>query len=106
MFFFYALFSLLGGCMEVLDKVKKALRLKNSAFDDEISMLIESCYIDLLTSDAVINDITKKNELVQLAVINFVKSQFGLENKDASKYEKIYNSLKEKLKIVGDDIVF
>lgn len=83
----------------MLDIVKKALRLTHDMLDDEIQMQIDACLFDMETSGASV-DIN--NRLVQLAIITFVKSHFGLDNKNSSKYYRSYNSIKEKLKLVGE----
>lgn len=81
----------------MLDKVKLALRIKSSAFDDEINELIESAKLDLSISGVKTDDL--KNPLIIHAIKIYCKANFGLDNKDAEKYYKSYVLLKEHLSL-------
>ena len=59
----------------IFDKVKKALRLTTSSFDDEITDLIDAALSDLaLTGIAVDSD---DNPLLIRAVITYCRANFG-----------------------------
>lgn len=80
--------------MEFKDKVKLSLRVDNDIFDNEIEMLI-SAAVDDLISTGIKADLTE--DLVQTAVIMYVKALFGYDNKDSNKQMIVYDSIKRKL---------
>lgn len=79
---------------DLLNKVKTSLRLKNSAFDDEISDLISAAQSDLKNSginDEVVDSVD--DPLIIRAIIIYCHYNFGLENKDYERYSQMYHSL-------------
>lgn len=84
----------------MLDKIKKSLRIKNSAFDGEITDLIESAKLDLSISG--IKNVMETDPLVQRAITLYCKANFGLDNKDSEKYQNSYDLLKQHLALCGD----
>ncbi|SOC12833.1 uncharacterized phage protein (predicted DNA packaging) [Ureibacillus xyleni] len=84
----------------MLQKVKKALRISNNAFDDEIQDLIDGALADLFLSGVI--NFTNDDPLILRAVITYCKSHFGLENADSEKYGRSYDSLKNHLSLAGD----
>lgn len=84
----------------MLDKIKLALRIKSSAFDEEITDLIESAKLDL--SLAGVSKIDEKDPLIIQAIKTYCKANFGLDNKDSEKYQKSYDLLKQHLSLCGD----
>lgn len=84
----------------MLESIKLALRIKSSAFDDEINDLIESAIADLNISG--IKNIIKTDPLIVQAVKTYCKAHFGLDNKDSEKYQASYESLKQHLSLCGD----
>lgn len=84
----------------MLDKVKLALRIKNTKLDIEISDLIEACKIDLSISG--VKKIEETDPIIQRAIILYSKANFGLDNKNSEKYQKAYDLLKQSLKLCGD----
>lgn len=84
----------------MLDKVKKALRIKNKSIDSDIIDLIESAKLDLKISGVVkTND---EDPLIQQAIKTYCKANFGLDNKDSDKYQKSYDMLKQHLSLCGE----
>lgn len=75
----------------MLEKVKRALRIKSSAFDDEITDLIEAAQLDLQASGV---NVTIDDKLIQRAITIYCKAQFGLENPDSEKFTRSYEHLK------------
>jgi len=91
--------------MELLNKVKIALRVDTDVFDDEINLLIEAAKLDLKTS-GVEPDLT--DSIVNTAIVFYVKSNFGYDNLDSGKFLRSYNGIKHKLRNhsnyqIGDD---
>lgn len=84
----------------MLESIKLALRIKSSAFDEEIIELIESSKIDLKISG--ITNIKEDDPLVCQAIKTYCKANFGLDNKDSEKYQASYESLKQHLSLCGD----
>jgi hypothetical protein len=85
--------------MALLDDVKLALRMKNIAFDTEITPIIDACKIDLKL--AGVNIIVETDPLIQRAVVLYAKANFG-SNPDSEKYQKSYDLLKCSLAVAGD----
>lgn len=84
----------------MLDKVKLALRIKNTVLDAEITDLIEACKLDLSITGVKVIDET--DALIQRAIIVYCKANFGLDNADSDKYQKSYDLLKEHLSLCSD----
>lgn len=84
----------------MLASIKLALRIKSSAFDEEINELIESSKIDLQISG--ITKIKEEDPLIRQAIKTYCKANFGLDNKDREKYQSSYESLKQHLSLCGD----
>lgn len=84
----------------MLASIKLALRIKSSAFDEEITELIESSKIDLQISG--ITKIKEDDPLIRQAIKTYCKANFGLDNKDSEKYQSSYESLKQHLSLCGD----
>lgn len=84
----------------MLDPIRLALRINSSAFDTEITDLIESAKLDLRISGIV--KIDETDPLIQQAIKIYCKANFGLDNKDSEKYQKSYDMLKQHLSLCGD----
>lgn len=78
--------------MALLDDVKIALRVNNTAFDDEIIDIIAAAKLDLTEAGAINTDETDK--LVKRAITLYAKANFGMANPDMEKYQKAYERLK------------
>ena len=84
----------------MLESIKFALRIRSSAFDEEIKELIESSKTDLKISG--ITNINEEDPLIRQAIKTYCKANFGLDNKDSEKYQSSYDMLKQHLSLCGD----
>lgn len=95
----------------MLEEVKKSLRITDSDFDDEVSLLIEAAKEDLKSSGVASSYFIKKdentqeeieeidNKLLKLAVILYCKAFFGFDNSESDKYSNAYEHIKKKVSI-------
>jgi uncharacterized phage protein (predicted DNA packaging) len=86
--------------MAILDDVKIALRVTNTAFDSEILDLIDAARQDLILSGVTTlkaNDDT--DPLIKRAIITYCKANFGFDNPDADRLQKSYDMLKMHLSL-------
>ena len=84
----------------MLDRVRRAVRIKSKAFDSELIDLIEAAELDL--SIAGVKKIDDQDPLIKQAIVMYCKANFGLDNKDSEKYQAVYDNLKERLCLCGD----
>lgn len=80
----------------MLDKAKKALRLTTSAYDDELTDLIQAALLDLGIAGVLTDE---PDELVQRAVLTYVRMHFGKPSSD--EYDRLkaaYDEQKAQLK--------
>jgi len=91
----------------MLEEVKMALRISNTAYDNEITNLIDACKSDLETSGVAPSYFLEDNlrALIKRAIIIYCKAQFGFDNQDASRLNESYELLKQKLAIVYHDYI-
>lgn len=75
----------------MLEKVRLALRIKATAFDDEINDLIEGAKLDLEASGINVEIMDK---LIERAIVLYCKANFGLENNEGEKFQRSYEHLK------------
>lgn len=73
----------------MLEKVKLALRIKTSAFDEELNMLIAAALLDLGIAGVTSTDVT--DALIQRAVITYCKANFG----EPDEYDRLKASYDE-----------
>ena len=83
----------------MLEDVKRELRITNTAYDQEVSDLIEAAKLDLRIPQIDELKILESDPLIQRAIILYCKANFGLDNKDSEKYQKSYDNLAEKLSL-------
>lgn len=83
----------------MLEKIKLALRIKNSAYDAEIQDLIDACKIDLATGGVKVVD--ELNSLTQHAIVLYCKANFGYDE-NSQKFAEAYEKLKIVLALTGD----
>lgn len=81
----------------MLEKVKTALRISTTAFDDELNDLIEAAKLDLGLSGVDTEDV---DSLIGKAIITYCKMSFGLPE-DYDKLKRAYDEQKAQLKIAG-----
>lgn len=84
----------------MLEKIRKSLRITSTNFDDEIQDLIDSAKVDMKISGVEV--INEEDPLIKRAIDFYCKANFYIENKDADRYQKRYEDLKEHLSLVGD----
>lgn len=73
---------------DILDLVKKALRIKTDAYNNEIQSLISAALLDLGVAGVEPEDL---DDLVFRAIITYVKMSFGLPED----YERLKQSYDE-----------
>ena len=83
----------------MLEDVKRELRITNTAYDQEVSDLIEAAKLDLRIPQIDELKILESDPLIKRAIILYCKANFGLDNKDSEKYQKSYDNLAEKLSL-------
>ena len=79
----------------MLDKAKKALRLTTSAYDDELTDLIQAALLDLGIAGVLTEE---PDELVQRAVLTYVRMHFGKPD-DYDRLKASYDTQKGALQI-------
>lgn len=78
----------------MLDRVKLALRIKTSAYDDELNVYIKSCLYDLERLNIYVDHVQPQEEVIT-AVIVYVKSKFGNSNDSyKSSMKQVYEDLR------------
>lgn len=88
-----------GKDARVMKSVKLSLRITNTAFDDEITAIIEACKTDLKL--AGVKNIRESDPLILRAFTLYAKANFGY-NEDSDKYQRSYDMLKCSLCLAGD----
>ena len=78
----------------MLEKVKLALRIVTSAFDDELTDMIAAARYDLGIAGVVIPE--KMNELVTRAIITYCKMNFGIPE-DYDRLKRSYDEQKAQM---------
>lgn len=86
----------------MLNKVKLALRISNSAYDDEIIDLINACKKELELAGIASSNIVDTDEMIIRTIISYCKAYFGFDNADADRYIKSYESLKSFLSLCDE----
>lgn len=92
---------------EFLVKAKGFLRIttNDTVIDTEITTLIKACQRDLIR-----NGITPrlaydlKDSLIEMAVLLYLKAEFGLDNKNYDKFRASYEELRTELSLTDDYI--
>ena len=77
-----------------LDKVKMALRISTTAYDDELADLIKAAKLDLGIAGVVLPDTL--DEICGRAIITYCKLHFGLPE-DADRLKRSYDEQKAQL---------
>lgn len=78
----------------MLEKVKLALRVVTSAFDDELNDMIAAARYDLGIAGVVIPE--EMNELVKRAIITYCKMNFGIPE-DYDQLKRSYDEQKAQM---------
>jgi hypothetical protein len=78
----------------MLEQVKLALRISTTAYDSELTYLIDAAKLDLGIAGVVLSE--ELDALVQRAVITYCKMSFGLPE-DYDRLKKSYDEQKAQL---------
>ncbi len=78
----------------MLNKVKLALRISNTAYDSEITDLINACKKELELAGIASSNIVDTDGIIIQTIISYCKAYFGYDNPDAERYIRSYESLK------------
>lgn len=78
----------------MLEKVKMALRISTTAYDSELSYLIEAAKLDLGIAGVIVPD--EIDALVTKAIITYCKMSFGLPE-DYDRLKRSYDEQKAQL---------
>lgn len=80
--------------MALFDDIKTILRVKASAFDSEIEMLIAAAKADMVrvgVRDELVNPSDgEPSPLVKQAVACYAKAHFGYDNSEATRFARSY----------------
>ena len=85
--------------MAILDKVKMALRISTTSFDDELTDLINAAQSDLGIAGVVLP--TELDEICTRAIITYCKMSFGLPE-DYDRLKASYDEQKAQLVTATD----
>ena len=80
--------------MAILDKVKMGLRIKTTAYDEELADLITAAQLDLGIAGVEVP--STLDEIVTRAIITYCKMSFGLPE-DYDRLKKSYDEQKAQL---------
>ena len=86
--------------MALIDDIKISLRITNTAYNTEITDLINACKDDLTLSGVKTTDDT--DDLIKRCINLYVKANFGWDNPDAERLMKSYDMLKSHLALSAD----
>jgi len=78
----------------MLEMVKTALRIKTTAYDSELTYLIEAAKLDLGIAGVAVPE--ELNEIVKRAIITFCKLSFGIPE-DYDRLKMSYDEQKAQL---------
>lgn len=80
--------------MAIIDKVKTALRVSTTAYDDEIQDLIDAAQIDLQIAGVIVP--VSLDAIVTRAIITYCKMSFGIPD-DYDRLKSSYDEQKAQL---------
>lgn len=80
--------------MAIIDKVKTALRVSTTAYDDEIQDLIDAAQIDLQIAGVIVP--ASLDAIVTRAIITYCKMSFGIPD-DYDRLKASYDEQKAQL---------
>lgn len=83
--------------MVLIDSVRQALRIKSTALDSEILILIEACKADMAM--AGVSKIDEDDSTFTAACIQYCKANFGQDTEVAARerWEKCYKALRDSM---------
>jgi len=87
----------------LIDDVKLALRITSSAFDNEITGLIEAAKADLQLSGVHQDKVKDEGDpLIRRAITVYCKAHFGFDNPEAERFQQSYDMLKAHLTLSAE----
>lgn len=91
----------------MLDRIKIALRITSSAYDEEIEQLILAAKTDLYLSGVEREHLEGEDgdgidAILERAITTYCKANFGMDNPDSEKFQRSYDSLKNHLGLSSD----
>ena len=84
---------------DILTACRKALRITATDYDDEISTLIAAAKADLKRGGVMAAAVDDTDPMIRVAIICYVKSAFGLDNAESSRYAAAYQSMLTAMKL-------
>lgn len=90
----------------ILDTIKTVLRISNTAYDDEITDLIDAAKADLQLSGLMGEKILMTDTLIKRALTTYCKANFGWSNPEAERFQKAYDMLKNHMSLSIDYAFF
>lgn len=81
----------------MLEKIKLSLRVDSDDLDEEIQDTIDACKADLKLSGVLESKILGGDSLILRAVKVFCKSEFSTDDREAERYRKSFQMLKDHL---------
>lgn len=92
---------------EFLEKARGFLRIttNDTVINNEIETLIRACQRDL-TRNGITPSLAYdlKDSLIEMAVLLYLKAEFGLDNKNYDKFRASYEELRTELALTDDYI--
>ena len=90
---------------EFLVKAKGVLRIttNDTVINSEIETLIRACQRDLIRNGitpSLVYDL--EDSLIEMAVLTYLKAEFGLDNKNYDKFRSSYEQLRADLSLTDD----
>ena len=83
----------------MLDNIKLALRIKNTAYDLEITDLLEACEADLKRVGIKEEKINSDDALIKRLKVIYCKMNFGYDNSDFERLKVVYNDLRNSISL-------
>lgn len=77
----------------LLDEVKVALRVSQSATDGEIQMWIDAALADMERVGIDPEYLSEQPALVKAAIVAYAKSHYGMDVLEAPRFEKSYRQI-------------
>lgn len=94
--------------MELLEQIKKSMRISHSALDDTLQADMDAGALDLLRvgvqpylTDPAGNRTVKEDALIHKAIELYAKAQEDYEGK-GERYQSAYEKLRDSLSLCGD----
>lgn len=83
---------------EYVKELKDSVRIVSKSLEKEIINLAMAARLDLALAGITNQKINDEDDyLIKNAIINYLRSEFGLDNKDSEKYRNSYNMLRDKM---------